>query len=177
MNELSRTFWHGTTTTALEAILEEGLVPSRSKVGYNCLTTAPEMAVYYGRLEAFLAGRMVGLNPAEQAVLVRIPEGMITDNMVVSEARSATLSCYGCDRPGRGKEDLLPIADDWRAMLRATDCIGVREVLRITRDMTQVVEVPFVEQYEQVKLFGREMKTGESPPEVRAWLDDMMAHA
>lgn len=171
---LHRTFWHGTTTAALDAILAEGLVPERSKVGYNCLTSEPEAAIFWGRLNAFIQYRAFGCMDTN-AVLIRIAPETIPEDAVVPEARSATLSCYGSSMPGRAKDQLLSLADDWPALLAATDCIGVKAPLRVTRDMIEVVELPFYETYDQVLLFKEEKARGVCPPEVRSWLDERIA--
>jgi hypothetical protein len=129
---LQTTFWHGTRLECLDAILENGIDPTASKIGHTCLTTDPAIAILFARLEQVFNSK----NPDAAPVLIRIDGARLNPALVVPEAGCAKISAYGKELPGRSSQDLQKLKNDWRGLFRATDCIGTSERLHI--DPSQV---------------------------------------
>lgn len=123
----AETFWHGTRRDRLDAILREGLLPSRSAVGHTCLARDPAIALLFARLE-----QSMGAPSDETApVLIRIDGAALDPEQLVPETGSVDISAYGHQLPGRDKASLRALRDDAQALLEATDCIGTSQVLSV----------------------------------------------
>lgn len=124
--------WHGTNASKVEGILERGLLAEKSLIRHTCLTSRPEIAFYYARLQQSIFERHE-LRP----ILIRIETASLDAAQFISESGSATIAAYGKRLPGRRKQDLEPLLGDWRALFAACDAIGTKEAIPVAADMVE----------------------------------------
>lgn len=128
--------YHGTTVSNLDGILEEGLLPEKTKgiLDHVCLSSDIHQALFFGRLSNIQLGSGY-INRDYRTVLIRIPTCSLDRTQFCSETGSYRLSAYGHMRSDRQHIDLKPLLDDPEGFLRATDAIGYKQRVQVTPDM------------------------------------------
>lgn len=167
---LDRDFWHGTTRGALTKILREGLRPECCETGHTCLTTRPEIALFFARLHTLYGDT----DPDAAPVLIRIDGRRLDPSAVVPETGCVRLSPYGNHLPERAPSRLDPVKDDWAGLLARVDCIGTRETLPVSADMIAAdgAPLPFPDKARLLE----EYRTGAPvEPEIPAFLAELEA--
>jgi len=125
-------FWHGTSVCNLPGILSEGLLPEMTEHGFgNCLTTQPEIALFFARLHTQLRDDPVDRRP----VLIRIEGRYLHPDWCRAEAGCYEIGAYGNDMPGRRRSDLRDVPSSWEASLAETGCISYHKRIAVTPDM------------------------------------------